>query len=136
MKNQYLGDINDYRKQGLLRLLSGMGELKTGVCWMLTPDDGRTNRKGLQMNSLIRMSSVVLLVLTCGACTSTPVSPSPQAEVETSQSITVEADVSGGRDVVVLEAPENAFVKPDSLMLVDIFLRYDLILGSFLNVSI
>ncbi len=39
MKNQYFGDINDYRKYGLLRLLSGRGKLKTAVCWMLTPDD-------------------------------------------------------------------------------------------------
>lgn len=40
MKNQYFGDINDYRKYGLLRILSGGGELSTGVCWMLTPSDG------------------------------------------------------------------------------------------------
>ncbi len=40
MKNQYFGDINDYRKYGLLRLLSRGGELSTGVCWMLTPSDG------------------------------------------------------------------------------------------------
>lgn len=43
MKNQYFGDINDYRKYGLLRLLSGGGEITTAVCWMLTPDDGRTD---------------------------------------------------------------------------------------------
>jgi hypothetical protein len=41
MKNQYFGDINDYRKYGLLRLLTNRGEIKTAVCWMLTPDDGR-----------------------------------------------------------------------------------------------
>jgi len=41
MKNQYFGDINDYRKYGLLRLLTGMGRISTTVCWMLTPDDGR-----------------------------------------------------------------------------------------------
>ncbi len=40
MKNQYFGDINDYRKYGLLRLLSGGGEITTAVCWMLTADDG------------------------------------------------------------------------------------------------
>jgi hypothetical protein len=40
MKSQYFGDINDYRKYGLLRALTN-GELKTAVCWMLTPDDGR-----------------------------------------------------------------------------------------------
>ena len=39
MKNQYFGDINDYRKYGLLRTLAGNGELKIAVCWMLTCDD-------------------------------------------------------------------------------------------------
>jgi hypothetical protein len=39
LKNQYFGDVNDYRKYGLLRALTN-GELKTAVCWMLTPDDG------------------------------------------------------------------------------------------------
>lgn len=43
MKNQYFGDINDYHKYGLLRLLGGGGELATAVCWMLTPDDGRSD---------------------------------------------------------------------------------------------
>jgi hypothetical protein len=41
MKNQYFGDINDYRKYGLLRGLSNRGEIRTAVCWMLTTDDGR-----------------------------------------------------------------------------------------------
>jgi len=41
MKNQYFGDINDYRKYGLLRTLINGGGIKTAVCWMLTPDDGR-----------------------------------------------------------------------------------------------
>lgn len=43
MKNQYFGDINDYRKYSLLRTLSGQGELKTAVCWALTPDDARSD---------------------------------------------------------------------------------------------
>jgi hypothetical protein len=43
MKNQYFGDINDYRKYGLMRALSDHGQIKTAVCWMLTPDDGRTD---------------------------------------------------------------------------------------------
>ncbi len=43
MKNQYFGDINDYMKYGLLRLLSHQNEMKTAICWMLTPDDGRTD---------------------------------------------------------------------------------------------
>ncbi len=39
MKNQYFGDINDYKKYSLLRLLSGWGQIKTAVCWVLTRDD-------------------------------------------------------------------------------------------------
>jgi hypothetical protein len=40
MKHQYLGDINDYRKYGLLRMLAEGGKAKIGICWMLTPNDG------------------------------------------------------------------------------------------------
>jgi hypothetical protein len=43
MKNQYIADINDYRKYGLLRSLSGSGNIRIGVCWMLTPDDNLTD---------------------------------------------------------------------------------------------
>lgn len=43
MKDQYVGDINDYRKYALLRALSSDGENRIGVCWMLTPSDGRTD---------------------------------------------------------------------------------------------
>ena len=39
MKDQYFGDINDYRKYGLLRALAGRGELDMCVAWMLTPND-------------------------------------------------------------------------------------------------
>lgn len=38
MKNQYFGDVNDYRKYGLLRCFAHAG-LRVGLCWMLTPDD-------------------------------------------------------------------------------------------------
>lgn len=41
MKNQYFGDINDYKKYSLLRYLSCWGQLKTAVCWLLTRDDKR-----------------------------------------------------------------------------------------------
>ncbi len=44
MKNQYFGDVNDYRKYGLLRLLAG-GTMTLGVCWMLTKHDGRNDGK-------------------------------------------------------------------------------------------
>jgi len=43
MKNQYVGDINDFHKYGLLRSLSGEGKLKTGVCWLLTSNDARND---------------------------------------------------------------------------------------------
>ncbi len=41
MKHQYFGDRNDYRKYGLLRILSDGGRLTTAVCWMLTAPDER-----------------------------------------------------------------------------------------------
>jgi len=40
MKNQYFGDINDYMKYSLLRLLGGDGQLGIAICWALTEDDG------------------------------------------------------------------------------------------------
>lgn len=40
MKDQYVGDINDYRKYALLRALSSDGVNRIGVCWMMTPSDG------------------------------------------------------------------------------------------------
>jgi hypothetical protein len=39
MKNQYFGDINDYKKYGLIRSLTQNGVISTAICWMLTPDD-------------------------------------------------------------------------------------------------
>lgn len=46
MKNQYFGDVNDYRKYGLLRKLVEPGRIRVAVCWMLTPDDaGPDGRK-------------------------------------------------------------------------------------------
>ncbi len=45
MKNQYFGDVSDYMKYGLLRLLTD-GGLTLGVNWMLTPnDDGPDGKK-------------------------------------------------------------------------------------------
>ncbi len=41
MKNQYFGDINDFRKFGLLRVFAA--EMRIAVCWMLTGDDGRAD---------------------------------------------------------------------------------------------
>jgi hypothetical protein len=45
MKDQYFGDINDYRKYGLLRSIIEATELRVLVAWMLTPDDGSTDGK-------------------------------------------------------------------------------------------
>ncbi|MGO8762819.1 MAG: hypothetical protein ACLP2P_13595 [Desulfobaccales bacterium] len=48
MKDQYFGDVNDFRKYGLLRMLSGMrcdgqSNMSLAICWMLTPNDGRSD---------------------------------------------------------------------------------------------
>jgi len=43
VKHQYVGDISDYRKYALLRVLAAGGVNRIGVCWMLTPDDGGTD---------------------------------------------------------------------------------------------
>jgi len=45
MKNQYFGDINDYKKYGILRTLSGNGQIKIGICWMLTEDNAKNEGK-------------------------------------------------------------------------------------------
>jgi hypothetical protein len=47
MKDQYFGDVNDFRKYGLLRVLTGADKLRLGVCWMLTAPDGRADGKFL-----------------------------------------------------------------------------------------
>jgi hypothetical protein len=43
VKVQYFGDVNDYRKYALLRLLAKSGQFKIGVCWMVTAADDRTD---------------------------------------------------------------------------------------------
>jgi hypothetical protein len=45
MKNQYFGDINDYRKYGLIRCIINAGNFRILVAWMLTPDDGSADGK-------------------------------------------------------------------------------------------
>ncbi|MCC7277992.1 MAG: hypothetical protein IT487_06705 [Chromatiaceae bacterium] len=45
MKDQYFGDINDYRKYGLLRAIIRASGFRLLVAWMLTPDDGSTDGK-------------------------------------------------------------------------------------------
>ena len=44
MKNQYVGDINDYVKYSLIReLVMGVRDCGVMVCWMLTHDDDRSD---------------------------------------------------------------------------------------------
>ena len=43
MKNQYIGDINDYRKYGLLRILAKTGIGSILVVWMLTSLDRKND---------------------------------------------------------------------------------------------
>jgi hypothetical protein len=45
VKNQYFGDINDYRKYGLIRAILSATKLRMLVAWMLTPDDKSTDGK-------------------------------------------------------------------------------------------
>jgi hypothetical protein len=43
LKNQYFGDVNDYRKYGFLSCLAETSGLRLGVVWLLTEDDGRND---------------------------------------------------------------------------------------------
>lgn len=46
MKNQYVGDVNDFCKYGILRALTAGGATTSTVAWMLTVDDlSRDGRK-------------------------------------------------------------------------------------------
>jgi hypothetical protein len=45
MKNQCFGDLNDYLKYGLLRVIAIDTGMRTSICWMLTPDDSRPDGK-------------------------------------------------------------------------------------------
>ena len=56
MKNQYIGDIGDFGKYGLLRFLQASG-IRTGVNWYLTPDDGRTDGVHIEYLNDARMSA-------------------------------------------------------------------------------
>ncbi|HEX8408058.1 MAG TPA: hypothetical protein VF883_04300 [Thermoanaerobaculia bacterium] len=46
MKNQYFGDVNDYVKYGMLRAFAQ--EVSVAVVWMMTPDDGSTDGRGME----------------------------------------------------------------------------------------
>jgi hypothetical protein len=43
LKNQYFGDVNDYKKYGLLRHFASTGGGTLAVCWTLTEDDTRSD---------------------------------------------------------------------------------------------
>ena len=43
LKDQYVGDINDFRKYGLIRTLLAGGSLQFLCCWLKTPDDASTD---------------------------------------------------------------------------------------------
>jgi hypothetical protein len=43
MKNQYVGDINDYFKYSILRALASRSNRPLAICWMLTDDDASTD---------------------------------------------------------------------------------------------
>jgi hypothetical protein len=43
VKNQYFGDVNDFKKYGLLKHLSSSGDREIAVCWSLTHDDSRSD---------------------------------------------------------------------------------------------
>jgi hypothetical protein len=52
VKEQYFGDIHDYAKFGVLRILANAGSLRVGICWMRTSWDGRTD--GNQVRYLLK----------------------------------------------------------------------------------
>ena len=48
MKNQYFGDINDYKKYGLLRNILSVSNINILIAWMLTEDDGSSDGKFIE----------------------------------------------------------------------------------------
>ncbi|KTE90622.1 hypothetical protein AT727_08515 [Desulfitobacterium hafniense] len=47
MKNQYVGDIGDYTKLGMLRAIENAG-FSLGINWYLTPEDDRTDGRHIE----------------------------------------------------------------------------------------
>jgi hypothetical protein len=54
MKDQYVGDINDYAKYAVLKSLRAHASLPLFVCWMLTANDSRPD--GLRLGYLSRQA--------------------------------------------------------------------------------
>ncbi len=48
MKNQYAGDINDFRKFGLIRTIADLRRAPIVVNWMLTENDGKSDGKFIE----------------------------------------------------------------------------------------
>jgi hypothetical protein len=69
MKDQYFGDINDFRKYGLLRLLCVSDRLRLGVCWMLTDTDSRTDGSFLTIFISRRNTGIAILSYSIGCKT-------------------------------------------------------------------
>ncbi len=57
MKDQYFGDVNDYRKYGLLRVLADVSGLRVGVCWLRTANDARSDGGKLAYLGEARMAA-------------------------------------------------------------------------------
>jgi hypothetical protein len=54
VKEQYVGDVNDYRKYALLRQLADGRKIRLGICWMLTaPDDKKDGGKEEYLDRLV-----------------------------------------------------------------------------------
>lgn len=45
MKHQYFGDLSDYKKYSILRLLANNGSIKILISWLLTENDNRNDGK-------------------------------------------------------------------------------------------
>lgn len=55
MKHQYFGDVNDYRKYGLLRTLA-KDDIHILINWMLTPNDGSADGRRMEADKMIAPS--------------------------------------------------------------------------------
>jgi hypothetical protein len=55
MKDQYFGDVNDYKKYAILRTLALQGPLRIAIAWMLTGDDQSTDGRRTNYLNLPRV---------------------------------------------------------------------------------
>jgi hypothetical protein len=59
VKDQYFGDINDFRKYGFLRALLSNGKLKLLIAWMLTDKDKKKDGKFRSYSHLRKFDEVL-----------------------------------------------------------------------------